>query len=374
MRTFLLHVAKSDELAESGMKVIAYFDALVEHRATLEACVRAAAALSQCVAGLRDNNSPVSVRFNRRGVTIDGPSAPTTSRAVRIGDRDVGEVWLEREEGPALLDELIVERMALAAGVLWRASPRPGRNTARLIELLVSTDATPEERIDALELLGLAPDQPLDIAAVASDEPDRLAAGLAAMHRSIRESHAAIHRSTVHSAVLSNIGAIVAQPGLTVERAAANGSCMPLPSPRTGLQVGTARSRPPGRVSDAWQQAQTAIRFCGLLGLGNVVDYDELGVLAILAQLPQSAIESNVDVRAVAELTSTNRGRAVLDTLQQRLASGSIRETAAALYLHHSSVRYRLRKAETSLGLQLDDPRSRLRAELALVLWTLSND
>ena len=44
MRAFLLQVAKSDELAESGLKVIAYFDALVEHRATLEACVRAAAA------------------------------------------------------------------------------------------------------------------------------------------------------------------------------------------------------------------------------------------------------------------------------------------------------------------------------------------
>jgi hypothetical protein len=163
MRAFLLQVAKSDALAESGLKVIAYFDALVEHRATLEACVRAAAALSQCVAGLRDTSSPVSVRFNRRGLTVDGPSMPTTSRPVRIGDRDVGEVWLEREEGPALLDELIVERMALAAGVLWRASPRPGRSSARLIELLVSAGADREDRIEAMELLGLSSEQPLDV-------------------------------------------------------------------------------------------------------------------------------------------------------------------------------------------------------------------
>jgi sugar diacid utilization regulator len=126
-------------------------------------------------------------------------------------------------------------------------------------------------------------------------------------------------------------------------------------------------------VADAWQQAQTAVRFCGLLGLGNAVDYDDLGSLTILAQLPQSVIESNPDVRAVAELTTTSRGSAVLDTLQQRLSSGSVRETAATLYLHHSSVRYRLRKAEESLGLQLDNPRSRLRAELALLLWRLSS-
>ena len=129
MRSFLQQIAKSDSLAESGLKVIGYFDALVEHRATLEACVPAAAALSQCVAGLRDSTSPASVRFNRRGFLVEGPAAPTTSHVVRIGERNVGEVWLEREEGPTLLDELIVERLALAAGVLWRASPRPSRST-----------------------------------------------------------------------------------------------------------------------------------------------------------------------------------------------------------------------------------------------------
>ena len=51
----------------------------------------------------------------------------------------------------------------------------------------------------------------------------------------------------------------------------------------------------------------------------------------------------------------------------------SIREAAAALYLHHSSVRYRLRQAEESLGLELASSRSRLRAELALILWRLSS-
>jgi sugar diacid utilization regulator len=174
--------------------------------------------------------------------------------------------------------------------------------------------------------------------------------------------------------VVGNIGAVLAQPGLADERPDANGFHVPLPGLEAAFFVGTTHGRPAEQVADAWRQAQTAMRFCGLLGLGNVVDYDDLGSLAILAHLPQSAIESNPDVRAVAELTSTRRGRAVLDTLQQRLASGSIRETAAALYLHHSSVRYRLRKAEESLGLQLEDPRERLRAELALVLWRLSSN
>jgi hypothetical protein len=372
MRAFLLQVAKSGEIAESGLKVIAYFDALVEHRATLEACVRAAAALSQCVAGLRDAGSAVSVRFNRRGLTVEGASTPTTSRPVRIGERDVGEVWLEREDGPALLDELIVERLALAAGVLWRGSPRPGRSTAHLIELVLSTGAAPEARIDALERLGMSAEQPLDVAAVGAAEPDRLAAGLARVHRAVREQHPAGRRSAVCWAVLGGVAAVLAQPGLTGDDET-TGDRVPLPGLEAGFVAGTARGRPAECVTDAWQQAQTAMRFCGLLGFGNVVDHDDLGSLTILAQLPQSVIESNPDVRAVAELTRTSRGTAVLDTLQQRLASGSVRETATALYLHHSSVRYRLRKAEESLGLALENPRSRLRVELALLLWRLSS-
>jgi hypothetical protein len=369
MRAFLQQLEKSGSIAESGLKVIAYFDALVEHRATLEACVRAAAALSQCVAGLRDASSPVYVRYDRRGGKVDGPPSPTTSHAVRIGERDVGEVWLERVDGTPVLDELIVERMALAAGVLWRGSPRPSRSTSGLIELVIGASTTPDDRRRATELLGLAADRPLDVAAVACGDTERLPADLAALHQSIRQGHPAERRAVVCSALLGDVGVVLAQPGLT-PHAGSNGPA--LPKMRDGLAAGSARGRPAEDAASAWQQAQMALQFCGLLGLGSVVDYDDLGALTMLAQLPQGEIAANPDVHAIAELQATSRGRAVLDTLEQRLASGSIRETAAALYLHHSSVQYRLRQAEASLGLELEDPLSRFRAELAVILWRLS--
>jgi hypothetical protein len=371
VRTFLLQLAESDSLAESGLKVIGYFDALVEHRATLEACVRAAAALSQCVAGLRDSTSPAYVRFNRRGLLLDGPAAPTTSRVVRIGDRSVGEVWLERGEGPAPLDELVVERLALAAGVLWRVSPRPSRSTAGLIELVVSTRSTPEDRDRALELLGLSSERPVDVAAVAGADADRLATGLASVHQSFLQAQPADSQIIVRSALVGDVGVVLAQP--TLRTGAKPDAAGPqLADLEAALVVGMARGRTVAEVANAWRQAQTAIRFSGLLGCGNVVDYDQLGSLALLADLPRTIVESNPDVRAVAALASTSRGLDMVETLQQRLTHGSIRGAAAALYLHHSSVRYRLRQAEESLGLELDDPRSRLRAELALVLWRLS--
>jgi hypothetical protein len=365
MRAFLLQISKSGPEAESGLKVIAYFDALVEHRATLEACVRAAAALSQCVAGLRDSTSPLYVRFNRRGMTEDGPPAPTTTHIVRIGEREVGEVWLERADGPSLLDELIVERMALAAGVLWRASPRPNRSAAGLIELVVSPGTAPDDRHRALELLGFSPNEPLDFAAVASGEADHLAEGLGRLQQTIRADDGQGRRAVVCSALVGEVGALLGQPGLGCSE---NGAVLD-----AGFVAGTARGRPADHAADAWQKAQTAMQFCGLMGLGNLVDFDDLGSLATLATLPQSTISADRDVRAIAELAATTRGQAVLQTLEQWFASGSIREAAARLYLHHSSVRYRLRQAEKSLGLDLEDPRCRLRLELALILWRLSS-
>ncbi len=371
MRSFLQQIAKSDSLAESGLKVIGYFDALVEHRATLEACVRAAAALSQCVAGLRDSTSPASVRFNRRGFLVEGPAAPTTSHVVRIGERNVGEVWLEREEGPTLLDELIVERLALAAGVLWRASPRPSRSTSGLIDLAVGTRSTPEDRLRSLELLGFSTERPLDVTAVVGSDADLISAGLASVHKSVRQYRPEVE-TILGSALVGNAGVVLAQRRL----GCGDEDDVRVPPPNLPAEVvaGTARAGTTKDVAEAWRQAQTASQFCGLLGLGNVVHYDDLGILAALADIPQPTIASNPDVRAVAELASTSRGLKAVETLQERLARGSIREAAAALYLHHSSVRYRLRQAEESLGLELGKPRSRLRAELALLLWRLSTD
>jgi hypothetical protein len=370
MRSFLLHITNSEALAESGLKVVAYFDALVEHRATLEACVRAAAALSQCVAGLRGTSSAVSLRFNRRGLMVDGPPHPTVSRAVRIGDTDLGEVWLEREEGPDLLDELIVERLAAAAGVLWRTSPRPSRNVAGLIEHVVSPGTAPEERSRALGLLGLSEEQPLDVAAVSSPDPDRLAAGLAGVYQSIQEEPSTVSRRVVCSALLGSVGAVLMQPGPSPLTEPSG--VITLPGLPAEFLAGIARGRGTGNAADAWEEAQTAMQFCGLLGFGDVVDFGDLGSLAMLARHAPSASGSNPDVRAIADLATTSRGRAVVETLEKRLATGSIRGTAVALYLHHSSVRYRLRQAEESLGLSLENPHNRLRAELALVLWRLS--
>jgi hypothetical protein len=60
-------------------------------------------------------------------------------------------------------------------------------------------------------------------------------------------------------------------------------------------------------------------------------------------------------------------------TLDKWLACRSLRAAAAALHVQHSSVSYQLAQAEKTLGLHLDDPRGRLRADITVALWRMSD-
>jgi PucR C-terminal helix-turn-helix domain len=371
VRALVRYVSNFDTHAESALKVIGYFDALVEHRATLEGCVRAAAGLSQCNAGLRDDASSWSLRFNHRGTAMDGTGAPTTTRVIRVGDRDVGEVWLERDAGAEPLDELVVERMALAAGILWHGSTRPSRSATALIELVVTNSTSPEERGRALRLLGFHPERPLSLVAVATDDTDKLADALSATSDAIQDWSSSHEHHVIRSAVLGNIGSVLMQVGL--EASLETSDRLPSLPRMPDVRVGVVPRATSADAAVAWTQAQTAARFSGILGFGQVVDYGQLGSLAVLAALPQTNLDSNRDLKALAGLASSQRGRVTIETLQTCLSSSSLRAAATEMHLHHSSVSHRLRLAETALGLQINDPQSRLRAEVALILWQLSS-
>src|SRR5206468_571899 len=151
---------------------------------------------------------------------------------------------------------------------------------------------------------------------------------------SLREQPRSNGRVPVCAATLGNVGAVLAQQvGAGLDAGSDPGW---LPPAETGLVVGLASAQLATQVADAWQQAQTAMRFCGALGLGSVVAYEDLGSLATLAEVPPSSTRSDPDVRALAKLANTSRGRAMVETLEQRLTSGSVRGAAAVLYLHHS--------------------------------------
>ena len=137
---------------------------------------------------------------------MDGTGAPTTTRVIRVGDRDVGEVWLERDAGAEPLDELVVERMALAAGILWHGSTRPSRSATALIELVVTNSTSPEERGRALRLLGFHPERPLSIVGPSSYELDMSLSRTFTIHESQKVQFRWEAFNVTNEGILSGIG------------------------------------------------------------------------------------------------------------------------------------------------------------------------
>jgi DNA-binding PucR family transcriptional regulator len=97
------------------------------------------------------------------------------------------------------------------------------------------------------------------------------------------------------------------------------------------------------------------------------VRHDDLGGLALLADLPEPA--DVPDLRALEHAAAA--GPWVLSTLHAFAEASSLRAAATALRLHHSSFQDRITQAEHLLGWPIRDPHGRLRLQLALALRRL---
>jgi DNA-binding PucR family transcriptional regulator len=133
-----------------------------------------------------------------------------------------------------------------------------------------------------------------------------------------------------------------------------------------GVRAGIAAADRPDR---SWRQARTALGFT--TARRPVVHHDDLGALALLAQVPQAAAHDNADVAAIARMAGDPQA---LTTLDAYCDTGSLRRAADLLHLHHTSVARRLDQLGTALAIDLTQPTGLLRARLALTTWRLLND
>jgi sugar diacid utilization regulator len=89
--------------------------------------------------------------------------------------------------------------------------------------------------------------------------------------------------------------------------------------------------------------------------------------VALLADIPADRLRAQPDVQALEGLTDES-----LAALAAFCRTGSLRQAAAELHLHHSSVAGRLAHAEKALGRHLTGPEDRFRARLALYALRLA--
>ncbi len=317
-----------DPDAGAAVQVIAYFDRLAESRAGLEALVRGAAVLAGVPARLVDADRRVHVRVEADGTrreTDRPPDAAWPSAALAPGG--AAALWLERAEAapPSVVDAVILERAAGAVRlVLDRTRGRARSDDPALIETALDASAPEPARLHAVRGLGLDPAAPARALAPRDGRPRIVAA-----HPEAR-----------------------------------------LPTGRLG--VGPAV--PVLDLPLSWAAARTALRFTADGSAQDpgprVVYADELGGIALLADLVAPGAEPPPDVRALEAAAATTPWLPA--TLHAVAANASLRAAAVEINVHHSTLQDRLTHAEHLLGWPLRTPQGRLRLQLALTMRHLA--
>jgi hypothetical protein len=372
VKGLLLRLSMVDADAEAAVRVIAYFDVLVEQRVSLTALVRSVAALAECPAGLAGPGSE-PLRLAPTGRPVPPELPVLESGGVDLGPQ--GRVWLERADEPGPLDDLVLERFAMSARLLTRMERRPSAPDLAdpaLVELLLAEREAAEDRTRALRLLGLDAGSPVLVLALSAPGRDAgaEAVGLVARGRPLR---------AVRVAVVGPIAAVVLQPRAATAtvvadlRAALTDRVQERGNGGAALQVGVGGPVPPLEARRSWVQAQLALRFAVPGAAADaVVEHAALGALTLLADLPPARLRAEPDVAALQALAETESGSLDVDTLEAFCRTGSLRQAALALHLHHSSVAARLAHVEDALGWRLDEPQGRFRARMALLARRLA--
>jgi hypothetical protein len=331
MQELVGRLAQLDPDAGAAVKVIAYFDRLVEGHAGLEPIVRGAAVLAGCAARLVDVDRRVQVRVDARGKVSDeiGLPEPDWPSAPLVPDGPA-VLWLEHGGEPGPVDAMVLERAASAArGVLERTR---GRSSVALddpasVEVLFDATVAAQTRLTVARRLGIA--EHAQVKAVAP----------------------------------------VGEPGWIESDAA----CWPARGRSTGARLGVGAV---GGVLDlpaSWVGARAAARFTAMDTEQDpgprVVHADQLGGLAVLADVIGADTEPIADVRAVEQARTDAPW--VLATLVAVAASPSLRAAATALLIHHSTLQERLGHVEHVLGWPIRDPQGKLRLQLAIAMWRL---
>lgn len=341
MEALAQRLSQLDSHVEGALRVVMFYDTLMRRRVDLPALARASAGLAECVAGIRLHGTGRTIRMSPDGreVSVPPPAASTTT-PITLDEEEIGTVWLERPEAPRLLDEVVLDRLAIAAAaVVERYGPaRTTMADPALVELVISSDDD-AARTRALRLLGFAADLPVRVVAVRSPVPLDQVAALLCPARPVK------------AAPVADVGVILAT---TID---------PTRFP-AGVRAGIGSADSPGR---SWQEARTALRFT--TEREPVVHYDDLGALVLLTQIPPDLARDNPDVAAIAGLEAED-----LETLDAYCATGSLRRAAELLHLHHSSVSRRLDQIGKALGIDLTQPTGLVRARLALTTWRLLDD
>ncbi|MFC8934275.1 PucR family transcriptional regulator [Rhodococcus sp. NPDC057135] len=355
MQGLMYRLAELDADSAGLVRVIDYFDTLVRHGADTASLLRASAQLADCVVGIEiveHGRSKKNLRrCDPRGRWSPEPQrTPSTIRDIAVDDEVLGTVWIERPGTNLPLDEMLVDRMALTASIILR--PR---------RLLTATEHTynllfPMDELAVLTScasLGLDPATPVRVitSAALPMNPNTTA------HLTISKDWSPGKAAGVE-ADGEFLNLVTASFTATTELSEGALSL----SIRAGISLTAAVSEVNTIISTArFARAQAS-------ETTPIVNADDLGALNLLA--PGSHIDHSriPDLVLAKEIGDTKQGFELLETLRTYLRSGTLRATADAMHLHHSSVAHRLTKLSQHVGFHVDTIENRARATAMMLV------
>lgn len=125
----------------------------------------------------------------------------------------------------------------------------------------------------------------------------------------------------------------------------------------------------PSELADAFQEATTAVQALRRDSHNNIALYEDLGVLGLLIAGPRGVplTDFAADTLGGVLAHDAKNGTRLLETLRAYLDHNcSQRDTAAALFVHQKTVKYRLDVIERLTGLHMSEHRDRMRADIAV--------
>src|SRR5262249_19459873 len=174
MEVLVARLSQLDPEAEGALRVVMFYDTLMRRRVDLPALARASAGLAECVTGLRLHGTGQVIRMSPDGMAAAAPALPASATAVvRLDEEEIGVVWLERPDRPVALDQLLLERLAIAVtAVVEKYGPaQTTMADPALVELVIGSDTDEAARERALRLLGFAHGVQVRVVAVHSQVP-----------------------------------------------------------------------------------------------------------------------------------------------------------------------------------------------------------
>lgn len=333
MQELLGRLRTLDPDAMVSLRVIACFDELIVGGVNSRALLSAAASLAGCVAGFTIESSARTMRISPSGEQLPGAKVAPTQPVLEWSDHNL-TVWLERVGDVHANDAIILERLSLGLRLRHDRSliVEPRRDLGIMVDPLVDED----RRLDAAARQGLSSTTRYRI----------IVAPLFATwsrHPNAREDVVATPVGPLHTLV-------VPEAMTTVDA-----------SP-----VGIGQSALPGELPRSFQTAVLALRIADPPDVPFVCADDYGGLLDVLADVPAGHMPA--DVPSIIQIVTHPWGAATLDAI---VRTGSVREAARVVGVHHSTMSSRLVSISELLGFDPLDGMGRVRLGVAYLIWRL---